>query len=421
MAAAEDPSAMKAEQPRRRAALHFILILAALDMLAMGVIIPVLPGLIKQLVNGDSALAARYVGWIAALWGAMVFVGSPLVGALSDRFGRRPVLLASMFGAAADFFVMALAPTVALLFVGRAISGLTSASFSTANAYIADITPEAERASRFALLNATFGIGMMLGPVLGGLLGQVDPRLPFWVAGGLSLANGIFGVIVLPESLKPELRAPFSPRLANPVAAVALYRSRPGLLGLAGVMFLYYLSQQVLWSAGIPYVSFRYHWSTGMMGLAFMLVGVSAVVVQIGLVRPFVARFGERRAVLAGLLGGGVGLFIYGAAPTGPLFLMGIFAYALVGLQGPALQALMNQRIGPTERGRLQGANGSVVSVASVAGPILFTEILARALLPASPWPLGAPFYLAAAMLVLAMLIAASNSAAVSSTSSRTD
>ena len=407
MALAENPETVKDARPKRQAALHFILILAVLDMLAMGVITPVLPGLIKQLVHGDSALGARYVGWIAALWGAMVFVGSPIIGALSDRFGRRPVLLASMFGAAADFLVMALAPTVALLFVGRAISGLTSASFSTANAYIADITPEDQRAARFGLLNATFGIGMMLGPVLGGLLGQIDPRLPFWVASGLCLANGLYGVVVLPESLKPELRAPFSPRLANPLAAVALYRARPGLLALAGVMLLYYLSQQVLWSAGIPYISYRYHWSSAMLGAGFMLVGASAVAVQILLVRPFVTRFGERRAVLVGLAGGALGLAIYAAAPTGLIFLLGIFAYALVGLQGPALQAMMNQRIGPQERGRLQGANGSVISIASVAGPILFTEVLARAIAPASPWPIGAPFYLAAAMLVLAMAFAA--------------
>ena len=407
MALAENPETITDAKPGRKAALHFILILAVLDMLAMGVITPVLPGLIKQLVHGDSALGARYVGWIAALWGAMVFVGSPIVGALSDRFGRRPVLLASMFGAAADFLVMALAPTVALLFVGRAISGLTSASFSTANAYIADITPEDQRAARFGLLNATFGIGMMLGPVMGGLLGQIDPRLPFWVASGLCLANGLYGAIVLPESLKPELRAPFSPRLANPVAAVALYRSRPGLLVLAGVMFLYYLSQQVLWSAGIPYISYRYHWSSAMLGAGFMLMGASAVVVQILLVRPFVARFGERRAVLVGLLGGALGLLVYGAAPTSMIFLLGVLAYALVGLQGPALQAMMNQCIGPNERGRLQGANGAVISIASVAGPILFTEVLARAIAPASAWPIGAPFYLASAMLVLAIAIAA--------------
>ena len=273
-------------QSRRRAdpAVAFVFVAVVLDMIALGITVPVLPQLIRQLLHGDAPLAARYVGWFGAIWAVMQFVFSPIIGSLSDRFGRRPVLLASMFGLAADYVVMALAPTIGWLLIGRIISGITSSTGSTANAYIADVTPPEERAARFGLLGAAFGIGFVAGPAIGGLLGQIDPRLPFWGAAAVCFVNGLYGLFVVPESLKPENRSPFNFRLANPIGSFDLYRSIPGLLTLAGVMFLFYLAHQVLQSTWVLYATYRYHWnSTGMMGVSLVCVGIGSVVVQIAI------------------------------------------------------------------------------------------------------------------------------------------
>ena len=386
-----------------KGAMAFLILAVMLDMMAMGLTLPVLPSLIKHLVNGQPATAARYVGWIGGLWAAMSFIASPIIGALSDRFGRRPVLLGSMFGAAVDFSVMALAPTVGWLFLGRALSGVTSSSVVTANAYITDITPEKDRAGRFGLLNAAFGVGLMLGPILGGLLGKFDVRLPFWVAAGLCALNALLGLVVLPESLPRADRRAFDIRRANPLGALSLYMKNPALRVFAAILFLYYLAQQVLFSTVIPYADYRFHWSTLMMGLALVCVGAGAVLVQAGLVRPFVARFGERAAVTTGLTGGVVGMLIYSAAGTGALFLAGIPIYSLVGLQVVSLQALMTQCLAADEQGRLQGANASLIAVTAMIGPPLFTGIFARAIETQSP-P-ATPFYLAAAVLGAALAL----------------
>jgi DHA1 family tetracycline resistance protein-like MFS transporter len=393
--------------PGRQAAIRFVFIVVVLDMLTVGITAPVLPGLIKTLIHGDPALAARYVGWFATLWAVMQFIFSPIIGSLSDRFGRRPVLLASMFGLAGDYVIMALAPSVAWLFVGRLISGITSSTYSTANAYIADVTPPEERAARFGILGAAFGIGFIAGPVIGGLLGQIDSRLPFWGAAAVCFGNGLYGLFVVPESLRLEHRRPFSLTIANPVGSFDLYAARGGLLALAGVMFLYYLAHQVLQSTWVPYAAYRYHWPIAMMGLSLMIVGVGSILVQTQLVRPFVARFGERGALIAGLSFGGAGFLIYGAAPTGWLFLAGIPIFSCMGLVGPGLQGLMSRKVGPTEQGRLQGANTGVMAIASMIGPILFTETFARSIRDWSTWaPVGLAFYLASALMVAAVVLA---------------
>ena len=238
-----------------------------MDILAIGLIIPVLPNLVKQLTHGDTAQAAHYVGSSGSIFGLMQFVFSPIMGALSDRFGRRPVLLISIFGLGVDYVIMALAPSIGWLFVGRTLSGITAASFSTANAYVADITPPEDRAKSFGLLGAAFGIGFVVGPAMGGLLGGIDLRLPFWVSAGLALANGIYGLFVLPESLPKERRCRFSLSKANPVGTFILLRSHPELLGLAAVIFLYFLAHQVLQSTFVLYTGYRYGWGPSMVGL----------------------------------------------------------------------------------------------------------------------------------------------------------
>jgi MFS transporter, DHA1 family, tetracycline resistance protein len=335
----------------------------------------------------------------------MQFFFSPILGSLSDRFGRRPVVLLSNFGLGLDYVLMALAPGIGLLFVGRLISGITAASMSTAGAYIADVSPPEKRAAGFGLMSVAFGLGFILGPALGGLLGQVDPRLPFWVAGGLSLTNAAYGFLILPESLPLERRAAFSWRRANPVGALRLLRAHPGLLGLASVNFLYFLSHQAF-AVFVLYGNYRYGWNERMVGLTLAGVGACSALVGGLVVRPVVRRFGERRSLITGLLFGAVGFAIFGLAPTGWIFWIGIPVMSLWGLTSPAAQGLMTRRVSPGEQGQLQGANSSLMGFAGLIGPFLFTGIFAHFISPPAWWLPGAPFLLAAALLALAIPVA---------------
>ena len=392
---------------RRRPALAFIFITIVLDVLALGIIIPVLPMLVASFLNGDTGRAAEMLGLFGTVWAAMQFLCSPVLGALSDRFGRRPVILLSNLGLGLDYLVMALAPTLGWLFVGRMISGVTAASFTTAGAYIADVTPPERRAAGFGLQGAAFGIGFVLGPALGGLLGSVDPRLPFWVAGGLSLANAAYGLLVLPESLPPERRRGFSWRRANPLGSLALLRSHAQLLGLATVMLLSTLAHEVLPAVFVLYGAYRYGWDEATVGLTLAGVGVCSAMVQGGLVRPVVARIGERRAMLGALLCGAIGFTIFALAPIGEALWVGIPVMALWGLLGPSAQSLMTRRVDSSEQGQLQGAVHGLRGVSGMIGPGLFTVTFALAIGVDQAWRMpGAPFLLAALLLVGAMLLA---------------
>jgi MFS transporter, DHA1 family, tetracycline resistance protein len=389
------------------AAFAFVFITVMLDMLAIGIIVPVLPKLVVAFAGGDVVEGARIYGRFGTVWALMQFVFSPLQGALSDRFGRRPVILISNFGLGLDYVVMALAPSLGWLFLGRVISGITAASISTAYAYVVDVTPPEARAGRFGLLGASFGIGFVLGPALGGLAGGLDPRLPFWIAAGLSLANALYGLLVLPESLPPERRSPFAWRRANPVGALLLLRSQPGLIGLAGVNFLSNLAHAALPSVGVLYMMYRYGWNERTVGLTMAGVGIAAVVVQGGITGPMVKRLGERRALIAGLAFGVVGFAMFGLAPTGTLFWGGIPVMALWGIVNPASQGLMSRRIGPQQQGQLQGANASLMGVANLIGPGLFTLTFAFAIDAANEWGLpGAPYLLASGLLAMAIVVA---------------
>jgi len=394
-------------RPPRRAAFAFVFVTVLLDMLAIGVIIPVLPKLVVDFVAGDAAEGARVYGLFGTAWALMQFVFSPVQGALSDRFGRRPVILISNFGLGLDYVVMALAPSLNWLFLGRVISGITAASISTSYAYVADVTAPDARAARFGLLGAAFGIGFVLGPALGGLTGAIDPRLPFWIAAGLSLANALYGFFVLPESLPPERRAPFAWRRANPVGALTLLRSQAALIGLAGVNFLGNLAHAALPSVGVLYMMYRYGWDERAVGLTMAGVGVAAILVQGGVIGPAVKRFGERKSLIVGLGFGVAGFTVFGLAPTGPVFWLGIPLMALWGLANPASQGLMSRRIGGHQQGQLQGANASLMGVANLIGPGLFTLTFAFAIGTAKDWNLpGAPYLVAAALLALAIMVA---------------
>ncbi len=405
-----EPASTSASGPpmaehRRKAAVRFIFIAALLDILAIGVIIPVLPRLIQSFTHGDIGRAADYVGVFGAVWALMQFIFSPIQGALSDRFGRRPVLLISIFGLGADYVLMALAPNLAWLFLGRVISGITAASFSTANAYIADITPPEKRAAAFGMMGATFGIGFVLGPTLGGLCSTISPRLPFWVSAGLAFANGLYGLFVLPESLPKEKRAPFRIANANPLGSFRLLAAYPGLLALAGIMFLFFLAHQVLQSTSVLYATYRYGWAGWVMGALLGLVGVCSIIVQGGVVRPFVKRFKERGALYTGLIFAVAGMAIWGWAPVSLWFWLGVPVFSLSGLVQPGVQGMMTRRVGADEQGRLQGANSAVMAMAGLVGPLMFTQVFHHAIAGPHGHP-GIPFYLASGLLGLALLLA---------------
>ncbi|SEQ38777.1 MFS transporter, DHA1 family, tetracycline resistance protein [Solimonas aquatica] len=393
-------------QTPRRGAVAFIFVTVLLDMLAFGIIIPVLPKLVEQFQHGDTAAAARSYGLFGMAWAAMQFIFSPLLGAMSDRYGRRPVILLSCFGLGLDYLFMTIAPSLGWLFVGRVISGITSASFSMANAYIADVTPPDQRAGYYGMLGAAFGIGFVAGPALGGLLGHYDPRWPFALAGVLALANACYGLFVLPESLPRERRTPrFSWARANPVGALHLLRRSPQLQALAGVYFLFQFAHYVLPSTAILYASYRYGWNARELGLMMAATGVCSIIVQALLVKPVVARVGERATLLIGLLFASCGFAGYGLAGSGAQFMMMVPVFALAGFVGPGLQALMTRTVSGQEQGLLQGANASMMGIAGLMAPGFFTQLFAYAIADGWQAP-GAPLLAAAGFTALAALIA---------------
>jgi MFS transporter, DHA1 family, tetracycline resistance protein len=405
--------------PVRGGAVAFIFVTILLDMFALGLVMPILPKLVESFVDNDTASAARIFGLFGTVWAAMQFIFSPILGGLSDRFGRRPVVLLSNLGLALDNVLMALAPSLIWLFIGRVISGITSASVSTAFAYISDITPPVRRAAVFGKVGAAFGAGFVLGPAVGGLLGGVDPRLPFWIAAGLSFTNTLYGLLILPESLPRDRRSPFRWRSANPLGALHLLRADRVLTGLSIANFFAQLAHVVLPSTFVLYATYRHGWDTGTVGLTLAMVGICAMAVQGAGIGPIVRRIGERRALLLGLGCGAVGFLIFGAAPTGPLFWLGIPVMALWGVAGAATQALMTQQVAPDQQGQLQGAITSVQSISQLLGPFLFTLIFAYFIGAQAPLKLpGAPFLLASVLLVLALVIAARTLAAAKSLAS---
>ncbi|MEY2493624.1 MAG: transporter, family, tetracycline resistance protein [Verrucomicrobiota bacterium] len=380
----------------RKAAVIFIFITVTLDMLALGLIAPVLPKLVLNFLGGDAPNAAKMFGIFGTVWALMQFIFSPVLGVLSDRFGRRPVILLSNLGLGLDYIVMALAPTLGWLFLGRVISGITAASITTGTAYVSDVVAPEKRAQAFGMIGAAFGVGFVLGPALGGLLGNSDPRLPFWVAGGLSLANALYGYFVLPESLPAEKRKPFTMRRANPIGSLALLRSHPELFRLATIQFIGYIAHEVfnVWAL---YTIFRYGWKEGTIGLSLALVGLCSVVISTGLVQPMVSRFGERRTLYIGQFFGALGMALAGLARTTGFFFFSIPVMMMWTISTPAAQGMMTRRVSESEQGELQGAISSLCSLAWIFGPALFTFTFAYFIdqqkgwnFPAAPWYLGA-------------------------------
>lgn len=393
---------------RRKAAVGFIFVTALIDILALGLMIPVLPNLVKQFAGGDTAIAAQYTLVFAVTWGVMQFIFGPIQGMLSDRFGRRPVLLISIFGLGIDYLFMAMAPTLSWLLVGRIINGITAASFSTANAYIADVTKPEDRAKAYGLMGAAFGIGFALGPALGGYLGSINLRLPFFVSAVLALANWLYGFFILPESLAVEHRSKtLNWKKANPVGALSLLASKPHLLGLSVIYALFQLAHGVFPAIFVLFVGWRFGWGPAEAGQMLLMTGVVTIIIQAGVVGRVVKLVGERGALLIGLTSALAAFLVYAFAPTGPLFLVGILAGALTGLIGPGLQGLMTRRVGPSEQGRLQGANSAIMGICAIIGPVVYLSALSFTVRSNDTLHLpGLPILIAAGLTFLGLLLA---------------
>lgn len=391
-------------KPAKAPAAAFIFMTVMLDMLALGMIAPVLPRLIASFLHGDASAAAKMLGLFGTVFAGMQFFCSPILGSLSDRFGRRPVVLLSNFGLGADYLLMAWAPALPWLLLGRIVSGITASSIPTAMAYMADVTPHEKRAAAFGMLNAAFGVGFVLGPALGGVLGSVNPRLPFLVAACLSLVNGCYGLFVLPESLKLENRARFSWKRANPIGSVAMLGRTRVIMTMSVVLLLGYVAQQSLMNVYVLYADYRYHWSDRAVGLSLGLVGVFTILYGAFVVRWATKKFGERTCIWVGLVGGALGYMGFGLSKTGLLLLMAIPLMNLMSITWPSAQGIMSRGTSPSEQGQLQGAINSIRGAAGIMGPGLFTFIFARAVGPRAIVNLpGLPFFTAAALLLVAV------------------
>lgn len=394
-------------QTATKAGLAFILITVLMDVLSLGLVIPITAKLVKELAGNNPIDAASYVGWFGTIWACMQFFSSPLMGALSDRFGRRPVLLLSAFGLGIDYIIMALAPNLTWLFIGRILTGITAASFSTASAYIADVTPPDKRSAAYGIYGATFGLGFILGPALGGYLGDIGLRYPFWVAAGLTLANACYGFFVLPESLPKEVRKPFRWSRANPQGSLNLLRSVPGLLPMAISLFTYQLAHSVFSSVFVLYTDSRFQWTPGQVGRALAIVGILNFIVQGVLIRPLIGILGERMMVFIGLIGGIIGFTAYGIVDNGEMFMASTVLFCTMGFFSAAIQGLMSKRMDPSTQGQLSGANSSLNGIAGMIGPILFTTVFRTTIDPDGGFYLpGAPFFLAAIVLGIGLLTA---------------
>lgn len=392
----------------RRASISFVFLTLVLDTLGVGLVIPVIPELLRGFVGGDIAVASRIFGAFVASYAVMQFLFAPVLGGLSDRFGRRPVLLVALLGAAMNYGLLAVVSDVRWLFIARVVTGLSSASISTATAYIADVTPPERRAQSFGLVGAAFGIGFVIGPAIGGLLGGWHIRAPFYLAAALSLGNFAYGLVMLPESLPPDRRRAFEWKRANAFASLKNLSRYPLALGLAGAMFAGYLAQQILQSTWALHGQQRYGWTATEVGVSLTAVGASAALVQGGLVRVVIPRLGERRTVLVAITFTMFGFLGFALADRAIIAYAIMLPFAIGGLSGPALQAILTRGVAPSEQGELQGSLASLMSVSAIVGPIIGTSLLARfAPLEAVPHLPGAPFFAAAALNLAALALIA--------------
>ena len=395
----------------KKAAVSFIFITILIDVIGFGIIIPVLPDLITELTGQTYSEGSRTGGFLLAAFAIMQFIFSPILGGLSDKLGRRPILLFSLFGFAMDYLILAFAPTLGWLFIGRIIAGITGASFTTAGAYIADVSPPEKRAQNFGLIGAAFGIGFIIGPMIGGLLGELGSRVPFFAAAGLTLLNFIYGYFILPESLSKENRRKFEWKRANPVSTVSRLFKYPTLRGLIIALILIFIASHAVQSNWNYYTMFRFNWSTSMVGISLGVVGLLVGAVQGGLIRVIIPRIGQKKAVYAGFILYTIGFALFAFATQGWMMFAILIVYCLGGISGPALQGIISSQVPPNEQGELQGGMTSLMSATTVIGPLLMTNLFttfssenAPVYFPGAPFMMGAILSIAGVIIVLTTL-----------------
>lgn len=391
----------------RKAALSFIFITLLIDVTGLGLIIPVMPKLIESLTGGTISEASQWGGWLTFAYAIMQFLFAPVIGNLSDQYGRRPVLLLSLLGFGIDYLFLSFAPNMAWLFVGRIISGITGASFTTASAYIADISTPQNRTQNFGMIGAAFGLGFIIGPVLGGLLGSFGPRVPFLVAAGLSLLNALYGYFVLPESLAADKRRKFEWRRANPLGSLLHIRKYPGIGTLVGALILVYIAGHAVQSNWTFFTIAKFNWSEKVIGLSLGMFGVLIALVQGGLIRFVNPRLGNEKSVYTGLGLYTIGMLLFAFVSKDWLLFVFMIPYCLGGIAGPALQAIISGHVPPNEQGELQGALTSMMSATSIVGPLVMTNLFAYFIRPGAPvhFP-GAPFMLGAVLMLGSTILA---------------
>jgi len=391
----------------RKAAMGFIFITLLIDVTGLGLIIPVFPKLIEQLIHGGISEASKWGGWLTFAYAIMQFLFAPVLGNLSDKYGRRPVLLFSLLGFGIDYIFLAVAPTIGWLFVGRVIAGITGASFTTATAYIADISTDENRAQNFGMIGAAFGLGFIIGPVIGGLLGEYGARLPFIVAAGLALLNVLYGYFVLPESLDKEHRRAFNWKRANPMGSLLQLKKYPALGGLVGSLVLVYIAAHAVQSTWTFINIEKFKWSEAMIGYSLGMVGLLVAIVQGGLIRFINPRLGNEKSAYIGLALYALGLLLFAFASQTWMMFVFLIPYCLGGIAGPALQSIISGQVPANEQGELQGALTSLMSLTSIIGPLLMTYLFSYFTKPDAPFKFaGAPFLLGALLMLGSAVIA---------------
>lgn len=392
---------------KRPAALSFIFITLLIDVIGMAIIIPVFPKLIEKLIDGNISDASKISGLLLVGYAVMQFLCAPLVGNLSDKYGRRPVLLFSLLGFGIDYLFLAFAPTIGWLFLGRIIAGITGASFTTASAYIADVSSPEKRAQNFGMIGVAFGLGFILGPVIGGILGKMDTHYPFYAAAALALLNAAYGFFILPESLPKEHRRELDWKRCNPLGSLLQLKKYPSVINLSVCLFIVYFAGHAVQSVWTFYTMQKFNWNEDVVGYSLGFIGLMIAIVQGGLIRVAIPKLGQERSIWIGLMLYAVGMVLFGLANKGWMMFAYMVPYALGGIAGPALQGIMTNQVPPNEQGELQGGLTSLMSLSSIFGPWFMTYIFYYFTNANAPVHLpGAPYFVGAALMMLSAILA---------------
>jgi DHA1 family tetracycline resistance protein-like MFS transporter len=392
---------------KNQAALGFIFITMLIDVIGWGIIIPVIPALIEELIKGDISEAAKIGGWLTFSYAVTQFIFAPLVGNLSDKYGRRPIILISLFGFTLDYILLALAPTITWLFIGRIIAGITGASITTASAYIADISTPENRTKNFGMIGAAFGLGFIIGPVIGGLLGQYGPKIPFYAAAILCFINFLYGYFILPESLSKENRRAFNIKRANPVGSFINLKKYPKLIGLILSMFILYVASHAIQSNWSYFTMYKFNWDEKMVGLSLGAIGLLVALVQGVLIRWINPKLGNEKSIYVGFVLYSFGMLLFAFATESWMMFVFLIPYCLGGIAGPALQAVISNQVPSTEQGEIQGTLASLMSASAIVGPPVMTGVFYFFTHDDAPFKFaGAPFLLAAFLMIISAFMA---------------